>query len=426
MRKYLLTALAVLATSTVFAQPPANYPAGVPNDYVITPFGYYHSSCVHTLAEGQPNTGGTPCAHPAFHPDGTPKVEGETPSAKTPTINGWIESTNITAPTGKSFSAVYVTNVVPPTPANFEGQTLFFFPGLEDINNTQSILQPVLIYNVGGWSISNYNCCLSGVTNSTPIPASPGDTIVSSITENCRPGTLTCATWDVVSLDLKNHKSTSLLKTPSDGQIFNWAFGAVLEPYNVNYCDDYPSKDEAYEMLVLDEQGLPVTPKWNVSVNTTVTPQCGYGINAKPFENTLQYNSTIVTVPPPTVTISRQTASLWTLFGSDNPMTEPALVLAGVTVAGLASGESVTLVLSETTSIPGLLVYFDDLTTPAGATINNQAATNVTFTQNGSMAFFIQDESAAPATTTVLLTATPMIGTTAGTPITLPIVVTTN
>ena len=177
MRKYLLTALAVLAASTVFAQVPAgpNRPGNVPEGYVITPFGYYHSSCAHTLAEGEPNTGSTPCAHPAFHPDGTPKVAGEKPSPTTlPTINGWVESTNITAPTGKSFSAVYVTNVVPPTPANFEGQTLFFFPGLEDINNTESILQPVLIYNVGGWSISNYNCCLSGVTNSTPIPTAPG------------------------------------------------------------------------------------------------------------------------------------------------------------------------------------------------------------------------------------------------------------
>jgi hypothetical protein len=290
MKRCLLTALAVLATSTILAQVPAgsNRPSGVPEGYVITPFGYYHQSCVHTLAEGEPNAGNTPCTHPAFRPDGTPKVEGEkkTPS---PTINGWVESTSITAPTNKSFSAVYATNTVPPTPINFEGQTLFFFPGLEDVNNTESILQPVLIFNVGGWSVSNYNCCLSGVTNSTPIPVAPGDPLVSSITQNCRPGTLSCATWDVVSLDLKNHKRTSLLKTPSEGQIFNWAFGVVLEPYNVNNCNDYPSKDETYDVLVLDEQGRPVTPKWNVSVDTTDSPQCGYGINAKPFENTLDY-----------------------------------------------------------------------------------------------------------------------------------------
>jgi hypothetical protein len=279
MRKYVLAALAVLATSTMFAQVPAgpNRPGNVPEDYVITPFRHFHPSCVQTVAEGETLrlngqvqhrdgtvTGNSSCNYTAYHPDGTPKVKGE--KTPLPTINGWIESTAITAPANKSYSAIYDTNTVPPTPANFEGQTLFFFPGLEDINDTVSILQPVLIYNVSGWSVANYNCCLSGsIGVSTPIPVSRGDEIVSSITENCKPGTFTCPTWNVYSLDTKTRQSTSLLKTPSAGQTFNWAFGAVLEPYNVNVCADYPSKPETHNMIVFDEQFKPVVPKWVVS-----------------------------------------------------------------------------------------------------------------------------------------------------------------
>jgi hypothetical protein len=138
-----------------------------------------------------------------------------------PTINGWIESTAITAPANKSYSAIYDTNTVPPTPANFEGQTLFFFffPGLEDINDTVSILQPVLIYNVSGWSVAYYNCCLSGsIGVSTPIPVSPGDEIVSSITENSKPGTLTCATWNVTALTRKPTRAPACSTRPARGK----------------------------------------------------------------------------------------------------------------------------------------------------------------------------------------------------------------
>jgi hypothetical protein len=279
-----------------------------------------------------------------------------------PTINGWIESTAITAPANKSYSAIYDTNTVPPTPANFEGQTLFFFPGLEDINDTVSILQPVLIYNVSGWSVANYNCCLSGsIGVSTPIPVSPGDEIVSSITENCKPGTLTCATWNVYSLDTKTHQSTSLLNTPSEGQTFNWAFGAVLEPYNVNVCADYPSKPETYNMIVFDEQFKPVVPKWVVSVGTTAKPQCGYGIDVQPFQNTLKYTSTPFTSVASPSSITLKPGGTATL---------------DITVGGLGSGRSV-IVDTGLGDLP-MGVSYAYKTIPSGVTGGGVDLTNAT------------------------------------------------
>jgi hypothetical protein len=305
MKKCLLTALAVLMTSTgLSAQIEAgpHRPGNVPAGYVVTPFGYFHPSCVQSIAEdeallanGQVQhsdgsvTGKTTCSYPRYAPDGTPKVT--TAKQQVPEVSGWIESESVTAPTNKSFSALYASSRVPSQPRAQDGQVLFFFPGFEDISNVESILQPVITWSAGQWTVSNWNCCLSGITTqSKPVNISPGDEIVSSITENCRPGTLSCATWNIFSLDTHTGKSTTLAKTPSEGQVFNWAFGGALEPYYVVNCDDYPRDGhESYQVIVFDERFIPIEPKWTVSVNTTATPQCGYKVDAKPFEVTLDY-----------------------------------------------------------------------------------------------------------------------------------------
>ena len=302
MKTAFLLAIVVVSAGPLTAQ---TKPAGVPEGYVVTPFGYFHPSCVQTIAQGEnlrPNgqirhkdgsiTGNTACSNlRACHPSGKPKVAGE---PKTPEVSGWVESTNTIAPPNQAFSSILNYNVVPPVPVNNEGQYLYFFPGLEDTDccsGNSSILQPVLAYH-NGWYVSNWNCCLSGITTqSTPFNTEPGNTIISSMTENCEPGTLSCPTWNIFSYDLKTGLSTSLLNTPSDGQTFNWAFGAVLEPYYVNECADYPSKEETYNLLVFDQNFRPVKPTWTPSVNTSDTPQCGYGVTTQPYQNTLKYNS---------------------------------------------------------------------------------------------------------------------------------------
>jgi hypothetical protein len=289
MNKFALTALAVLATSTtLLAQMEAgpNRPGNVPAGYVITPFGYFHPSCVQSIAEGEALlangqvqhsdgsvSGKINCNYQRYSADGTPGVA--TQNQPNPELSGWVENANFTAPPNDSFSALFARSRVPSQPRAQDGQVLFLFPGLEDINNVQSILQPVITWSAGLWTVSNWNCCLSGITTqSTPMEVRPGDEIVSSITGDCLPEKRPCASWNIFSLDTRNGNSTTLAKTPSDGQVFNWAFGGVLEPYYVVSCDDYPRDlHETYQVIVFDERFVPILdPKWTVSGNTTGTP----------------------------------------------------------------------------------------------------------------------------------------------------------
>jgi len=55
---------------------------------------------------------------------------------------------------------------------------LYYFPGLEDIQDTQSILQPVLGWYWGQWTLASWNCCINGIiTNSPAVNVSPGDLV---------------------------------------------------------------------------------------------------------------------------------------------------------------------------------------------------------------------------------------------------------
>jgi hypothetical protein len=303
------------STSTGGSQQPApgnisaagpNRPAKVPQGYVITPFGYFHPSCVQSLAKGESllpdgrvqhadgtaNTSVAVCSYPRYTPAGDPV--GEAAATASPEISGWVENANVTTGSATtSYGALLAVWTVPPQPLENDGQTLFFFPGLEDINGVQSILQPVMRWYGWKWDIESWNCCLNNIITESPVvDVAPGDLIYGSITNTCRPGTLSCSTWNVLSVDLSTGKSTTLGSTPSDGQVFNWAFGGVMEPYYIVSCKDYPPNHQLTFgfVTVFDQHLHPISdPRWSVSTNTTGTPQCHYDVTPKPGEITLDY-----------------------------------------------------------------------------------------------------------------------------------------
>lgn len=316
-----LTALAVILISVVSlnAQSSAGYannlavvgpnrPPAVPEGYVITPFGYFHPSCVLHIAEGETllddgriqhadgavDANAPFCNYPQYSPTGS-LVTADRAEAKgtaAPTVNGWLESVWATSST--SFGKITATWTVPPQPAVNVGETIFFFPGLEDISAVQSILQPVLQwYAPGPWAVASWNCCLSGITvESTPVNVSPGDTILGTIVPTCKAGLNYCAKWNVISQDKTTGKKTTLSKTPSNGQVWNWAFGATLEVYGVQTCKDYPANTSTLFTVKLYDQNrkLIASPPWTAApADPSTTPKCGYGLNVTAKQETLKY-----------------------------------------------------------------------------------------------------------------------------------------
>jgi len=274
-------------------------PATVPDGYLVTPFGYFHRSCVVQLAKGDALLKDTKvirhangassnmavCAHPHYRANGE-KVMGDERGVKHPDIShAWIEYASVT--TTDSYGYLYAEWTVPPAPTSDDGQTVYFFPGLEDIDDIVTIVQPVLGWNAdyaSAWGIASWNCCVNGTTyEAAPEPVSSGDTILGYMFDTCSAGTLSCGSWDIVTWDLQNGMFSELLNTSSFGQTFNWAFGGALEVYNVVQCSDYPAT--VAPGMSFNEIGLYdynfvqiANPGWSIS-NTSggLTPQCGYG-----------------------------------------------------------------------------------------------------------------------------------------------------
>ncbi len=289
MKQSLLSLLVVLASASTAL---ALTPAGVPDGYVVTPFGYYHSSCVHQLAEGDvikpdesviKHANGAldsmpACAYAHYTGSGEPiAADAKNPSIK----HSWI--VDVDTFTASSFGALVTEWKVPSTPKSNDGQTIYFFPGMQDYKDVKTIIQPVLGWNSNykdKWEIASWNCCEKGsVYESLPLLVKTGDTILGEMYDDCKAGTLECSTWNIVTEDVTSKKATALVKTSNFKQTFNWAFGNVLEVYNVVKCSDYPPNDELTAKdvsLYTDGFALIKAPKWGVQIYK-VTPKCGYG-----------------------------------------------------------------------------------------------------------------------------------------------------
>jgi hypothetical protein len=288
-----------------------NRPATVPAEYVVTPFGYFHPSCVEHLVKGDvllhdekaiQHANGTSdkiptCAYPHFRADGE-KVMGDERAVKDPNIShAWIEYASIT--TTSAYGQIYSEWEVPAAPADHDGQTVYLFNGLEDIDDVVTIIQPVLGWNSDysdAWGIAAWNCCESGtVVEGTPAHTNAGDHLEGYVFDNCASGTKTCSSWDIVIIDEENGNFSELIDTSNFGQTFNWAFGGVLEVYGITQCGDYPPPDYAggigfHNQSVLNDKFVQIAaPAWKIyNISSGLTPQCNYG-GATPKQIVLTY-----------------------------------------------------------------------------------------------------------------------------------------
>lgn len=289
-------------------------PANVPLGYVVTPFGYFHPSCVRVIgersvlqADGSVKeadgsvTRASACRYPHYTKEGV-RLDGnalpshpmmQSRSAKAPDVNGWLEASWYTnsAPYG-GMSAKWL---VPSGPATNVGQVLYFFPGLEDAENVQTILQPVLGwngFNDSAWTIASWNCCQGGnADHSNPVSVSTGDQIVGAIRGDCAAGSV-CSTWDIVTTDNNTAQRTLLKQSSSYGQTFDWVMAGVVEVYGVSSCDHYPSNGfvDFTNVVVQDINKQNTSVPWQSSgLMPSDPPACNYGVNVAPTSASLTF-----------------------------------------------------------------------------------------------------------------------------------------
>ncbi|HVM94460.1 MAG TPA: hypothetical protein VMT67_16685 [Terriglobales bacterium] len=318
-----LAALAVLLVCVPFAcaQPAgpatihglavagAERPSAVPEGFLITPFGYFHPSCVHSIADGDRlladgrvayanNTidrVAPACAFAHYTASGAVIAANQRmPIEPSPlAVNGWLEYVSIVS--DSSYSEIAATWTVPPEPTTSNiGEAVFFFPGFQDTVANLTIVQPVLQwYQPGPWKMASWNCCIEGsVWHSVPKKVSVGDTLYGFVVADCTKKTPDCGLWKIATQDLTTGKKSVLRKSPGDGQVWDWAFGAVLEAYGIRQCSDLPATTNTSFAVQLWDQNhnLISTPAWVPSYADPGTdPSCNYGIDITSTQQTLWY-----------------------------------------------------------------------------------------------------------------------------------------
>jgi hypothetical protein len=300
----MLAAVLAATLAADYVQAGSKRPASVPAEYVITPFGYFHPSCINHVANGDvlrqdaktiqhPNGSYDKiplCSYPHYTADGE-RLYGDAAAVDSPNIaHAYVESATITTSTS-SYGQLWAYWNVPPSPTKNDGQTLFLFPGLEDYKDVVTIIQPVLGWNSdysAAWSIASWNCCVNGAANeAAPQRVNSGDVIWGYMLDTCASGTVSCSSWDIVTRDLTNGKVSELIKSSSYKQTFNWAFAGALEVYDIVQCGDYPNSGPStqdghsisfYSVQLFNDSFVELpNPAWDVSVTSGLSPSCGYG-----------------------------------------------------------------------------------------------------------------------------------------------------
>ena len=202
-------------------------PAAVPGDYLLTPHGFFHPSCVVEVAKGErvaaDNTlvrsngskrAVAPCQFERYDRAGrvVPRGSGSDSQLKASAAftDGWV---TFAAAFPAPISKLYTQWKVPQRPTNIGNQILYFFPGFVPPSNAE-ILQPVLqFFGYEGanaqWSIGSWDCCASGNDWHGPFAdVSPGDLISGTLTgSSCNASTGVCSNWSIETLSSSGAQS---------------------------------------------------------------------------------------------------------------------------------------------------------------------------------------------------------------------------
>ena len=294
-------------------------PANVPDDYVITPNGFFPASCVQhlqpkerVLKDGSIEASDgthrlvTACSQPRYTIHGV-KIEANSSVSASPSArgesrvsddNGWIVSTYY--PANVAIGKISSTWTVPAAPTNYNPNAyFFFFNGLDqntsNANNAWTILQPVLDWNNfgEGYHMTNWNCCLNGVEYyNGPFDVNSGDAILGTITSTCSQNTCSGNSAVITSTDETTGESLSY-----STDAYNWlqyAVSATLEAYGMSSCSEYPASKSVqfYNIGLWDVNGNYIgssslfQPEYEVSSGDL---QCGFNVSVSSSNATLSW-----------------------------------------------------------------------------------------------------------------------------------------
>jgi hypothetical protein len=265
-------------------------------NYVLTPAGFFHESCVHDLGEDATLEDDgtvvladgtsflpTPCRYrsrrvrSAFH---------------TPDANGWVESSNWTSPT--YVTALSADWVVPPEPTSAAGELIYFFPSVEPPQGDR-ILQPVLQFGsspAGGgnyWALASwYVDDYGNASHTSVLKVAAGDHLTGTMTTTSCTADGGCH-WTVVSRDTTSNKSRRLRITRPEA--YTLVNGGVLEAYSVANCRQLPAGGMAQfgNIVVTGAGGAAETPTWMPMTYSQALTGCRFNVVATGNQTQLFY-----------------------------------------------------------------------------------------------------------------------------------------
>ncbi|HTA64963.1 MAG TPA: hypothetical protein VK753_05620 [Xanthomonadaceae bacterium] len=259
---------------------------GMTAEYVRTPNGYFHASCVQHVdqseelqqdgsirrADGKIRQVAA-CAYPHFLRSGV-RVEATEKATHLPEVyNGYLQLVSATLTSGTN--QLIATMTVPRNPTTSSGQTLYFFPGLEDAQHVVTILQPVLSwdgYGANNWTIASWNCCKSGTTYvGNNVVVSPGDEIYGTMVNTSG------QQWTITATDeTQTSLPSAVLKSSGYTQLFDWVFAGALETYGVSSCSQFPRTGPIRFTAIQAYVGGKVVnnPAWNIEPGTDPETAC--------------------------------------------------------------------------------------------------------------------------------------------------------
>lgn len=233
---------------------------------VPTPQGFRDEACVVEIPDGATfretadgltitHANGTLQSreiHPDCHSDAVALKMAARRAGDVP--NEWKDNAGFTHNEGyKSFSG---NNNVPSDPKNGNGQILYYFIGMENTGGGPvNILQPVLGWMGGEWTLASWACCPANIstTSRTITGIKAGDEIVGNMER------VDDSTWKIDST--VNGQTTTLQPHIGDYK-YIWA-DVTLEIYSISSCDQYSSgKTHFTDMVLTSASGKVLTPQW--------------------------------------------------------------------------------------------------------------------------------------------------------------------